>query len=224
MSDRQIFPESTRKKIESALEKLIDLLDQMDADPDSEEENEHGDGSLTGIGIDDEPSLGSTNAMNQERAWKVGGTDLEYDGDTVADPDLEDTADDEPWLGTAPWPPGKYALDTEHDDSETEVSLGSTHSINQEHAWAGSRNWFGNHDEEFEGDTCPSSDCEPSLGSPIGDGNQTRWAQGKGSCEEEPTLGSSVIGNHEHWGAAASIPRSMNVSLKPIKTTRTKMK
>jgi hypothetical protein len=49
-------------------DKLIAFLDTADDFDEREEENEHGDGSA-----DDEPSLGASETMNQERAWRNTG-------------------------------------------------------------------------------------------------------------------------------------------------------
>ena len=59
--------DAVRPAVEALAEQLIGFLDATADDPDIEEENEHGDG-----GADDEPSLGASDAMNQERAWSFG--------------------------------------------------------------------------------------------------------------------------------------------------------
>jgi hypothetical protein len=75
------------------------------------------------------------------------------------DPDLEDTADDEPWLGSPPWPPGKYALDAEHDPSDDEPSLGSNdRHVNQANCVQG-RSFVTDGEQEHDGRE-PDSDLE----------------------------------------------------------------
>ena len=59
--------DAVQPAVEALAEQLIGFLDATAGDPDLEEENEHGDG-----GADDEPSLGASDAMNQERAWSFG--------------------------------------------------------------------------------------------------------------------------------------------------------
>ena len=57
--------ESVRPAVEEALaERLISFLDATTADPDLEDDGE-GDGNA-----DDEPSLGATEAVNHDKAWK----------------------------------------------------------------------------------------------------------------------------------------------------------
>jgi hypothetical protein len=72
------------------------------------------------------------------------------------DPDLEEGGDDEP-------------------DQDAEASLSATNAVNQEQAW--SSGWFQGSDLEFDGETAPSADSEPSLGSPE-HCPQVHWAQG----------------------------------------------
>ena len=105
--------DAVRPAVEALAEQLIGFLDATAGDPDLEEENEHGDGA------DDEPSLGASDAMNQERAWSFGqnpGDDCEEqneDGDELdrlevdevelkgeADGDNGGCVDDEPSLGS----------------------------------------------------------------------------------------------------------------------------
>jgi hypothetical protein len=59
--------DAVRPAVEALAEQLIGFLDATAGDPDLEEENEHGDG-----GADDEPSLGASDSLNQERAWSFG--------------------------------------------------------------------------------------------------------------------------------------------------------
>ena len=141
MSDRGSLPASTRQKIETALDKLIALLDAVDPDPDLEEDDP---AEASG---DEEPSSGATAALNQDRAWRAPmafGTDLEFDGDTRPD------ADREPSLGSPEY-------------------LGLRSHANQED-WARSR---GGDDREFD-----TADDEPSLAAPERTGCQISWARG----------------------------------------------
>ncbi|MBZ0262985.1 MAG: hypothetical protein K8F90_20555 [Hyphomicrobiales bacterium] len=79
--DSTILPEISRPVVEAEIERLINLLDTLDPDPDLES---------TG---DQEPWLGAPNARTG--SWFGSyGTDLWDDRE-------EDTGDDEPWLGAA---------------------------------------------------------------------------------------------------------------------------
>jgi hypothetical protein len=65
MSDRTKLPDSTRKKIEIALDRLIDILDKLDPDPDLEPSlgyNPYGSMDQESDDADNEPSLGATHA------------------------------------------------------------------------------------------------------------------------------------------------------------------
>lgn len=201
MSDRLNLPASTRKKIERTLDKLIALLDACGPDPDFEESD-----PAEPVG-DDEPSLGATEALNQERAWRTPvapGIDLEFDGDTCPDVDKEPDADGEPWLSGCPMDGGQ---DLEHDPADDEPLLGATSALNQEHAWR-APNVGCYVDIEFDGETAPSADAEPSLGSPnpawlyhtievsSPATSQEHWAEGttddheSDDSDDEPSLGS----------------------------------
>lgn len=57
--------DGVRPAVEALAEQLIAFLDATAGDPDLEEERE-GDGEA-----DDEPSLGATEAANQERSWSL---------------------------------------------------------------------------------------------------------------------------------------------------------
>jgi hypothetical protein len=197
MSDRTKLPAATREKIDTALDKLIALLDAIDGDPDLEESDPR-----EPVG-DDEPSLGATEALNQERAWRAAvapGTDLEFDGDTCPDADKEPDTDGEPWLAGCPMDGGQ---DLELDPADEEPSLGASSAINQEKAWrAPNVGWSCYVDAEFDGDTCPDADREPDLGSPEYLGltshvDQEDWARSRGSddreldtADDEPSLAS----------------------------------
>jgi hypothetical protein len=107
--------DAVRPAVEALAEQLIGFLDATAGDPDLEEENEHGDG-----GADDEPSLGASDGLDQERAWAFGQNptqdDREHqdeDGDELdrlevdevelrgeADGDSGGCVDDEPSLGS----------------------------------------------------------------------------------------------------------------------------
>jgi hypothetical protein len=129
------LPASIRKKIETALDRLIDVLDSLDPDPDLEPSigsNPYGSMDQEGDTSDDEPVLGATEAVNHDRAWQLGGDDLEFDGDTCADADKEPDSDNEPWLAGAPCDGGQ---DLEFDEAEQEPSLCATHAVNQDDAW-----------------------------------------------------------------------------------------
>jgi hypothetical protein len=187
MSDRAKLSTSTRKKIETALDRLLDVLDSLDPDPDLEPSigsNPYGSADQEGDTSDDEPVLGATEAVNHDRAWRLGGTDLEFDGDTVPDADKERDSDSEPWLAGCPFDGGQ---DLEH-EGEDEASLGATHAVNQEQAWRAD-GWFRGSDLEFDGETAPSADAEPSLGAPEQMHalccNQQRWTQGRRDDRED---------------------------------------
>ncbi|MGB7698871.1 MAG: hypothetical protein WBL57_06095 [Methylovirgula sp.] len=159
MSERVNLSASTREKIETALDKLIALLDAIDPDPDFEPwlagaANDGGQ-DLEGDPSEEEPSLGATEALNQDSAWRAAvalGIDLEFDADTCPD------ADREPSLGSPEY-------------------LGLRSHANQED-WAGSR---GGDDREFD-----TADDEPSLAAPERTGCQISWARGADDdCEAE---------------------------------------
>jgi hypothetical protein len=100
------------------------------------------------------------------------------------DPDLEE--DD---------PGGGDVVDEPHDQVEEgndEPSLGSMHSINQETAWAPQCGWWRGCDREFDGETAPSADSEPSLGSANFAGPQLLLCQGLGVVAQD--------GDQTHWG------------------------
>ena len=81
---RTSVPTSLRRRMEAAVERLIAAMDDLDGDPDLEDSD------------DAEPSLGSTNHPNQTRAWADSpADDLEFEGDAVADCDLEEQHDRE---------------------------------------------------------------------------------------------------------------------------------
>jgi len=98
---REITP-ARRRRIEKAVEKLIDVLDTADAP--SEDLEDTADDEPP---VDEEPSLGSVdNATNQDKWAPPGyGIDLEGDEHDGREPDVDDEAggDDEPSLG-APEP------------------------------------------------------------------------------------------------------------------------
>jgi hypothetical protein len=55
-----------RRRIEDAVERLIETLDALDAPGEDLEPDEEGDGDP-----DDEPSLGATEQISQLAAWRV---------------------------------------------------------------------------------------------------------------------------------------------------------
>ena len=79
--DSTTLPEISRPIVEAEIERLIDLLDTLDPDPDLES---------TG---DEEPWLGAPDA----RTGSWFGPNVVCSGDDRE----EDTGDDEPWLGAA---------------------------------------------------------------------------------------------------------------------------
>ena len=98
---------------------LLDLLAEFEAEVEDREEDDHG----GDVGCsDDEPSLGATEAPNQERGWGThhNGADLEFDGDTVADCDLEDGND----LEAENEHGGDVNDEPQDEDTDREPSLG----------------------------------------------------------------------------------------------------
>ena len=205
------FPDSTpvteipRQIVEAEIEMLIDLLDQLDADPDVEDgadiENDTTDdepllgapnqqaGSWNGIdasyGCDDdeelelgwtemearfnrhfaagsdvyEPSLGSTNSVNQAN-WSKGNLDDaegdEHDG-REPDCDDEDGGDDEWELGWTDLQArtGKYSYGLDWCVADGEPSLASMNRMNQVYWWQGR-----NDDREEQCDDEGAIDCD----------------------------------------------------------------
>jgi hypothetical protein len=107
-SDSTFAPEGgahhrTRRAVESYIEQLIGLLDEIDGDPDFEEDLDTTDGDTDHIGSmtvddepeqDDEPSLGWPESFGRRRQ-------LSYEGQFVQalGGEAEDDGDREPWLG-----------------------------------------------------------------------------------------------------------------------------
>jgi hypothetical protein len=79
--DSTTLPEISRPFVEAEIERLIDLLDTLDPDPDLEST------------ADEEPWLGAPNA----RTGSWFGSSITDPGDDRE----EDTGDDEPWFGAA---------------------------------------------------------------------------------------------------------------------------
>ncbi|WP_424361083.1 hypothetical protein [Methylocystis parvus] len=81
------FRPPMRSLIEDAIESLMLLLDEIDGDADFEEEPDEEDG------FDQEQDLGGTHAIDQTNAYRSDafsdGT-AEFEGDTVAESDVED--------------------------------------------------------------------------------------------------------------------------------------
>jgi len=79
---RQPLSPPLRRRLEVALENLVDLLDELDGDSDFEEQHdrEHDDAERSGIAdrdgfveqLDGEPWLGATLALDQRLAWRPG--------------------------------------------------------------------------------------------------------------------------------------------------------
>ena len=104
-----------RQRIEAAIERMIEALDAVEAPVEDREPEDEGDGE-----VDDEPSLGAAETMNQSRSWSYGQnparddceqqdedgdeldraevSDLEISGE--ADGDSGGIVDDEPSLGS----------------------------------------------------------------------------------------------------------------------------
>lgn len=143
--DTADFPlPATRRSIEDRIEKLIELLDVVDDDPDLEDDN------------DDEPYIGwpeggpsrldrslvqddreADNADYEATALENRGGGFRYSGPD----DSEDNGDREPSLcGTATYlgigGAGGLEYDLEQDTADEEPSLGATDDVNQDAAWA----------------------------------------------------------------------------------------
>ncbi|RTL86892.1 MAG: hypothetical protein EKK29_08050 [Hyphomicrobiales bacterium] len=155
------FKPGFRRRVERAIDSLVALLDQIDADPDFEEEPDLEDG------FDQEQELGATGVINQEKAWG-GSRRVEYgltnsDGDLEFDGETAESADDEPSLGSV------GQLSERHDQGLW--ALGASDDREDEH----------------DGRE-PDVDGEPSLGS-IGQGDarysQFCWAHGSSDDLEE---------------------------------------
>lgn len=139
-----------RTRMEDAIERMIAVLDTLDA-PDEDLE----DGcDAEADGADKEPSLGSPELsweyFNSQEHWSRGGA-FEVDAEEDRSDD-EDGADDEPSLAAPEitdlftnsdqtyWAKGgSFLIDAEHDDSDDEPSLGSLGSGDPEarSAWSG---------------------------------------------------------------------------------------
>jgi len=128
-----------RSAAEQLVEHLISFLDEVEGDPDFED---NGDAEEE---PDEEPILGSTDHVNQERAWPA----RYYGPEMTAEPE-NDNSDSEPSLGSVATSEnitqGAWASGTsddredEHDgaepDEDDEPALGSfDRLLNQEHAW-----------------------------------------------------------------------------------------
>lgn len=120
---------------------LIDALAAFEAD--EVEREDEGDAEEE---PDGEPSLGSIdNRMNQSQAWRAAsafGLDLEFDGDNVPDPDLEEGYDRE--LDPAEDGLGDMdgLLEQGCGEPGGEPSLGATEEIDQRIGWARSGGWL----------------------------------------------------------------------------------
>jgi hypothetical protein len=87
-----------RQEAELAIDRLIEFVDQLDAP--SEDREDEGDAELDDDG---EPTLGSIEHLNQEKAWRHTGDftgEPESDGDADGEPD-EDREEDPAEMGIA---------------------------------------------------------------------------------------------------------------------------
>jgi hypothetical protein len=103
----------------------------------------------------------------------------------AGDPDMED---DDPDHGIEDLP---------HDEEREEPSLGATHDVDQDRAWKPPAGLLtcGDVDLEFEGESSPECDREPSLGSLNGRGYQELWAYGSTDDREEEANDGPVDGS-----------------------------
>jgi hypothetical protein len=138
---------AARRRIEDAVERLIEVLDAVEApledlEDDSEDEDREGPADE-----DDEPSLGSTEAVNQARAWHVSFLQANHpDGEPSLgqiEPELSVIASynyEGRWVysppgvnQTTPLVGGAEELEEEHDGCEPpeddEPSLGSSEPL-----------------------------------------------------------------------------------------------
>lgn len=184
MTDVRTFLEiqpGMKDRLRLAIEALVDVLDSIEPDPDVENNgDEHEPGE------DEEPSLGAAHAPDQERAWRgttCNEIDLEFEGDGVAECDLEPSHGSLGSYSTVrsqtEWARGPYdergTADEAEDENEhggdindeDQPELGSTHAINQEIAWRATGFWAETH---------PIGEGEPSLG----------WSNGRGHPESVP--------------------------------------
>jgi hypothetical protein len=69
-----------RRRIETAIDQMIDALDALDAPQEDLEDDDPGGTREKGSGLeeDDEPSLGSTEAFSHVTAWKVSSIQVAY--------------------------------------------------------------------------------------------------------------------------------------------------
>lgn len=138
-----ILQQTTVRALRRAVASLIDLLDTLEPDCDLEEDDPPGDDAGRGCeSADMEPSLASPEDLHgrDQSNWARGGDqDREFDGDTVADPDLED------------------GHDREGVDEDAEPSLAATNDINHDFAWLGHVRGYHLEDGESDG-------CEDDLG------------------------------------------------------------
>ncbi len=123
------MPPALRRKLEAAVERLIATLDALDA-PDEDLEEGH---DAEAFADDAEPNLGSTNHKDQSKATNTyfGGDDLEFEGETVAECDLEDGHDRE----DDPAESGIADDDGYREQLVGEPSLGATQKVDQRVAW-----------------------------------------------------------------------------------------
>jgi hypothetical protein len=108
---KRITPTKQRKLLENTIERLVELLDQIDPDPDLEDNG------------DREPSLGWP--IPQAKLGQGLNTDADCRGD-FGDDREHDTADNEPELGWTEMEArfGKYSDGGDDDQVDNEASLG----------------------------------------------------------------------------------------------------
>jgi len=198
---RRAIDTKLRRRIETAVERLLAALDADDAAAGSDGEAEPEADPEPSLGAtaavdqrdgwrpaprrlraafaagDVEPSLGSVNAALEGRSqatWAAGNTDDREDEHDGAEPDT----DEEPSLGAsnAVNQATAWNVDTFY-TGEREPSLGSTIDIDQRRAW---RDTPGKLREALDG-----GDAEPSLGSLDERPNQATWAAGSRDDGEE---------------------------------------
>lgn len=134
-ANAKTLPDDTlrlRSRLAEAAERIIAALDALDAPEMDREDDDPAEESA-----DAEPSLGSTNHRNQAKAWNASfaGDDLEFEGDNVAECDLEDTHDRE----DDPAESGIGDIDGYREQIVGEPEFGSTLDFDQRIAWGADR-------------------------------------------------------------------------------------
>lgn len=190
-----------RRQAAAEIERLINILDLIDPDPDLEPSlggDQYGNVDLEREDEYDEPTIGAPELPNQERSWSI-------DAGQRWDAERElDTADHEPSLGSSGscysadrrsqegWATGNRD-ERERDDADDEPSLCG---LQVEHGGDG---------QDLEAD---DSDREPSLAWPERDDQRIGVISGRSDREQdedrEPSLGSGAAREHtsqQFWGA-----------------------